>query len=579
MKIYSTLHQVQLLIKAKDFTKAISLLSSLDSEALKLGDFWYLKGVAEEALNLHMAESSLERAVIISPSNSEFMYRLSKLYMKSQRYEKALIYTSQLAKKLPEHLDVMVNHAQCLLKLSRHNESLSYFRIIKTLQNSSQYFSEVGIAENYMKTYRVKEAYLIYKELFALHQSARLIRYNYALVLSKLHKHSSVIELLEEFVPANVESSFILLYLSAKEVIDPIELDRVIELLLPSHLNDIHLLKYLCDLYMKQGLELQYILNRIGVSEKLINSFTGYYHLISGNIEQGFNLLSKEALNGNETFLNELKFYSLAYLPQESINQAWSILPHSTPVALLIEKKIKQRELKSVLALEENLTNLNIKHVDRECSRLSFEALNSMNNRIINNVNDYLSVKDDVLSADDLCQLKSILDGIHDRECFYQNEQTARNGTQTRGYLFYHDHDVLRKVETMIRKEIEGYLLEKKGLEYIEGYWGGEAKISASFSIRLSKGGHHVSHYHSNGILSGSFYVDIEQSQLENGQGWFNIGALGLPFEKTEPIFYVKPRTGRLVIFPSCWWHGVNLYESSQKRLTLVFDIIFEKVS
>jgi tetratricopeptide (TPR) repeat protein len=579
MEIYSILHKVQLLIKAKDFKKAISLLSSLDSEALKSGDFWYLKGVAEEALNLTMAESSLERAVIISPSNSEFMYRLSKLYMKNQRYEKALIYTSQLVNKLPEHLDVVVNHAQCLLKLSRHNESLLYFGIIKGLQNSSQYFSEVGIAENYVKSYRVKDACLIYKDLFKLHYNSRLIRYNYALVLSKLHKHSCVVELLEEFVSVNVESSVVLLYLSAKEIIDPIELDRVIELLLPEHLNDTLLLKYLCDLYMKQGLELQYILDRIGVSEGLINSFTGYYHLISGNIEQGCNLLSKEALNGNDTFLNELKFYSLTYLPQEAINQAWSILPLSTPATLLIEKKIKQREFKSVIALEESLTNLSIKHVDRECARLSFEALNGVNNRIVNNVNDYLSVKDDVLAADDLCQLKSILDGIHDRECFYQNEQTARNGTQTRGYLFYHDHNVLRKVETMIRKEVELYLLEKKGLEYIEGYCGGEAKISTSFSIRLSKGGHHVSHYHSNGILSGSFYVDIEQSQLENGQGWFNIGALGLPFEKTEPVFYIKPRAGRLVIFPSCWWHGVNLYDSNQKRLTLVFDVIFEKVS
>ena len=37
--------------------------------------------------------------------------------------------------------------------------------------------------------------------------------------------------------------------------------------------------------------------------------------------------------------------------------------------------------------------------------------------------------------------------------------------------------------------------------------------------------------------------------------------------------FTVRPEVGKLVIFPSYFWHGTIPFKSDEKRLTIAFDI------
>jgi len=36
----------------------------------------------------------------------------------------------------------------------------------------------------------------------------------------------------------------------------------------------------------------------------------------------------------------------------------------------------------------------------------------------------------------------------------------------------------------------------------------------------------------------------------------------------------VQPRVGRLVLFPSMFWHGTTPFDDAQARLTIAFDAV-----
>jgi hypothetical protein len=60
---------------------------------------------------------------------------------------------------------------------------------------------------------------------------------------------------------------------------------------------------------------------------------------------------------------------------------------------------------------------------------------------------------------------------------------------------------------------------------------------------------------------------------VQNGEaGWLKFGEpdidLGLPQHHA-----VQPRPGRLVLFPSYFWHGTVPFEDTAPRLTVAFDV------
>jgi hypothetical protein len=46
----------------------------------------------------------------------------------------------------------------------------------------------------------------------------------------------------------------------------------------------------------------------------------------------------------------------------------------------------------------------------------------------------------------------------------------------------------------------------------------------------------------------------------------------------TEPPLdaehYIRPRPGRLVLFPSYMWHGTVPFTTAERRMTIAFDIV-----
>jgi len=102
-------------------------------------------------------------------------------------------------------------------------------------------------------------------------------------------------------------------------------------------------------------------------------------------------------------------------------------------------------------------------------------------------------------------------------------------------------------------------------------------RIQGAWSVRLRPGGFHQDHFHPEGWLSSAFYVETPDTALESGdrQGWIRFGRP--PFVTEPPMeaaHYVRPKPGRLVLFPSYMWHGTVPFTTDETRLTVAFDAV-----
>ena len=95
----------------------------------------------------------------------------------------------------------------------------------------------------------------------------------------------------------------------------------------------------------------------------------------------------------------------------------------------------------------------------------------------------------------------------------------------------------------------------------------------------LQRQGHHQSHIHRSGWVSGVYYGRVPNSTITGnptGQGYIEFGRPSNHFENnSDPDFYLlKPEEGLLVLFPSYFYHQTIPFESNEIRFTVAFDAI-----
>lgn len=156
-------------------------------------------------------------------------------------------------------------------------------------------------------------------------------------------------------------------------------------------------------------------------------------------------------------------------------------------------------------------------------------------------------------------------------------DQSLRGGTQTRGKLFDRRDPLIERLTAQIRTGVQGRLrqlpndarhpfLSRKSQDFgFEGSW----------SVRLRSEGYHVSHIHQDGWLSSALYVSLPP---EVGQGDAGALAFGVPDAALDldlpPRRVERPQVGRLIVFPSYFWHGTLPFQSAHPRLTVAFDAL-----
>ncbi|MBS0334141.1 MAG: hypothetical protein JSS35_15335 [Proteobacteria bacterium] len=102
-------------------------------------------------------------------------------------------------------------------------------------------------------------------------------------------------------------------------------------------------------------------------------------------------------------------------------------------------------------------------------------------------------------------------------------------------------------------------------------------RLVGAWSVRLKPNGYHRDHFHPDGWLSSAFYVETPDAALDTDerQGWIRFGQP--PFVTNPPLpaeRYVRPKPGRLVLFPSYMWHGTVPFTTDEARMSIAFDAV-----
>lgn len=176
-----------------------------------------------------------------------------------------------------------------------------------------------------------------------------------------------------------------------------------------------------------------------------------------------------------------------------------------------------------------------------------------------------------------LADLTASLDAIH---LFNQHPpaQSLRFGSQTTYRLTGSPDPAIQAFFKAVDKPIRQHIARLgPGDDPLRRRSTGGYRIEGAWSVRLRPGGFHKDHFHPEGWLSSAFYVETPQAALDTDerQGWIRFGQP--PFH-TEPALpaehYVRPKPGRLVLFPSYMWHGTVPFTTDERRMTIAFDIV-----
>lgn len=172
----------------------------------------------------------------------------------------------------------------------------------------------------------------------------------------------------------------------------------------------------------------------------------------------------------------------------------------------------------------------------------------------------------------------AVLDRLHDTV----NEPihlTLRKGTQTSANLFAQRTDApLVALRAQILAAVHGYV-DAMPTKPSHPYFGRRTKglsFAGSWSSRLRDGGFHTHHIHPEGWISGVYYLQVPPAAEAGDQsGWLTFGVPNLGPETSLPALHaVQPRPGRLVLFPSYFWHGTVPFQDEIPRITIAFDLV-----
>ena len=176
-----------------------------------------------------------------------------------------------------------------------------------------------------------------------------------------------------------------------------------------------------------------------------------------------------------------------------------------------------------------------------------------------------------------LNDLSSSLKKLHLYE-HHPSNQSLLHGSQTMHLLTGSDDPVIQAFFMAVDAPIREHMAKiGTGPGPLRSRNTGDYRLAGAWSVRLQPGGFHKDHFHPMGWLSSAFYVETPDAALETEarEGWIRFGQP--PFATVPPLaaeHFVKPKPGRLVLFPSYMWHGTVPFTTDESRMTIAFDAV-----
>ena len=156
-------------------------------------------------------------------------------------------------------------------------------------------------------------------------------------------------------------------------------------------------------------------------------------------------------------------------------------------------------------------------------------------------------------------------------------DQKLHNGTQTGRTLLTSDDPSIKGFIAGVDEAVRDYISRLKadvsdpvGCRRTERY-----RFAGLWSTRLLNEGWIPNHVHDRGWISSAYYVSLmaAESPKDARAGWLKFGEPPRPTPGCQTDVIHEPQLGRLVLFPSYFWHGSVPFEGSE-RLSVSFDVI-----
>ncbi|HXC53924.1 MAG TPA: tetratricopeptide repeat protein [Rhizomicrobium sp.] len=156
-------------------------------------------------------------------------------------------------------------------------------------------------------------------------------------------------------------------------------------------------------------------------------------------------------------------------------------------------------------------------------------------------------------------------------------DQTLNNGTQTAGSLFTQKSRAIEAVREQIRAAVADYIASLPGdaAHPLLARKSADFAFAGSWSCRLRPSGFHTNHVHDQGWISSAYYVALPDEIAVGGQGGLKFGESKFRLgERDRPGRVIQPAVGKLVLFPSYFWHGTVPFQAADNRLAIAFDVV-----
>ena len=158
-------------------------------------------------------------------------------------------------------------------------------------------------------------------------------------------------------------------------------------------------------------------------------------------------------------------------------------------------------------------------------------------------------------------------------------DQPLRGGTQTSGQLFAAGTPLIQELRNAIREAVADYIrdLPQDPAHPMSLRNAADFDFIGSWSCRLGSQGYHTNHVHPMGWISSAYYARLPEDIDDARQrpGWLKFGESNLALgQRDRPDSFVQPAVGRLVLFPSFYWHGTTAFSDRNDRLGVAFDVV-----
>lgn len=135
-------------------------------------------------------------------------------------------------------------------------------------------------------------------------------------------------------------------------------------------------------------------------------------------------------------------------------------------------------------------------------------------------------------------------------------------------------------LEALIHRSIDEYArrLAAGPRHRLVEHWPRRWKLTA-WGVVLQGRGNLVPHVHLDGYLGGVYYVELPSAMheaREDRAGCFELGRAPEEFAlEAEPeVCTVRPREGRMILFPAYFYHGTVPFELGERRISIAFDVV-----